>query len=74
MSLLECKKGDNVCIKKINATDELKQRLISFGIIKGSVLKILNCSPGKSTVEVKVDKTRIALRKEEAKLIEVEIC
>ncbi len=72
LNLLECKKGDKVVITKIKAKDELKRRLISFGLIKGVDLEILNCSPGKKTVEIKVDKTRLALRKEEASLIEVE--
>jgi ferrous iron transport protein A len=57
---------------KLNAKDDLKQRLISFGIMKESVIEVLEHSPGKSTIEIKIGKMRIALRAQEAELIEVE--
>ncbi len=72
MSILDYKKGDRVVVQKIHAKGGLKQRLISFGIIKGAELELLACAPAKATVEIKVGKMRLALRKEEAKLIEVE--
>jgi len=70
--LLDCQKGDRVMVKKLNATNELKQRLISFGIMKEADLEVLELAPRKKTIEVKVGKMRIALRAEEAELIEVE--
>ena len=50
----------------------LKQRLVSFGIMKGAKVTLMEYAPRKSTVEVKVGKMRLALRKEEADMIEVE--
>jgi ferrous iron transport protein A len=70
--LLECQKGDKVIVKKLNASGELKQRLISFGIMKEAQLKVLEHAPRKKTIEVKVGKMRLALRAEEAQLIEVQ--
>jgi len=70
--LSECQKGCRVRILKLNSTDELKQRLISFGILRGAELEVLEYSPTKSTIEVKVKKTRVALRVKEAQLIEVQ--
>ena len=70
--LTQCEKGSSGRIAKIYATGPLKQRLISFGIMKGVMVEILEYSPTKSTIEVKVGKMRIALRKEEAELIEIE--
>lgn len=70
--LSECQKGCRVRILKLNSTDELKQRLISFGILRGAELEVLEYSPTKSTIEVKVEKTRVALRVKEAELIEVQ--
>ena len=70
--LLECKKGDKVKIIKLNAKDELKQRLISFGLMKEVEVEVLEQAPRKKTIEIKVGKTRIALRAEEAELIEVQ--
>ena len=70
--LLECQKGERVIVKKLNAANELKQRLISFGIMKEAELEVLELAPRKKTIEVKVGKMRIALRAEEAELVEVQ--
>ncbi|MDQ1338361.1 MAG: ferrous iron transport protein [Campylobacterota bacterium] len=69
--LIDCKKSCIVKVVKLNAEAELKQRLISFGIMKGATLEVLEHAPAKSTIEVKVGKMRIALRAQEAGLIEV---
>ena len=71
-TLKDCHKACVVKVVKLNAKTDLKQRLISFGIMKEAIIEILEHAPGKSTIEVKVDKMRIALRAEEAELIEVE--
>jgi len=70
--LSECKKGCIVKVVKLNAASELKQRLISFGIMKDAVIEVLEHAPAKSTIEVKVGKMRVALRSKEADLIEVQ--
>lgn len=72
MNLYEARKGMLLRISAIKAPGELKQRLISFGVIRGAELEVLEFSLTKRTVEIKVDNTRIALRKEEAEYIEVE--
>ncbi|MDD5717656.1 MAG: FeoA family protein [Sulfuricurvum sp.] len=72
MTLLSaCAKGGTVKVVKINATGPLKQRLISFGLMKGAEVKMLECAISKSTFEIKVGNVSLALRKEEAELIEV---
>lgn len=70
--LSECKKACVVRVAKLNATAELKQRLISFGVMKDAVIEVLEYAPAKSTIEIKVGKTRLALRAQEAELIEVQ--
>ncbi len=71
-TLLDCNKACRVRVLKLHSSHELKQRLISFGIMKDAELEVMEMAPRKSTIEVKVGKMRIALRAEEAKLIEVE--
>lgn len=71
-NLSECKKSCMVKVHKLNADEALRERLISFGIMKNAVIEILEYAPTKSTIEVKVGKTRVALRAKEAELIEVE--
>ena len=71
--LSTCQRGEKVKVVKLNADTELKQRLISFGIMKEAIIEVLEHAPAKSTIEIKVGKTRIALRAKEADMIEVEV-
>ncbi len=69
--LTECPTGCTTTVARLHATGPLKQRLISLGIMKGATLSLLAYAIGKSTVEIKVGKMQLALRREEADLIEV---
>ena len=71
--LTACTRGGKATVVRINATGALKQRLISFGLMKGVEVQMLECSATKSTYEIKVGNVRLALRREEAELIEVEV-
>ncbi len=73
MYLSELKKGQKAVVKNINANSALKQRLFSLGIIKGAIVEIIDCSITKSTIELKVGNTLVAIRDSEAKNIEVEL-
>jgi len=70
-TIYDCKQNEVVEVKKLHAPTELKQRLISFGILKGAKVKVLEYAPAKSTIEVRVGKMNIALRAQEAKMVEV---
>ena len=72
MNLTDCKKGSFYKIVKNHAKGDLKQRLLSFGIMKTTTLEILEYAPGHSVVEIKIGSMSLALRNEEAKLVEVE--
>jgi len=71
-TLLTCQKGDKLKIVKLHTTGDLRQRLISFGVIKGASIEILGYSINKSTIEIRVSKMTIALRSGEADKIEVQ--
>ncbi|MBN2782810.1 MAG: ferrous iron transport protein A [Campylobacterales bacterium] len=71
-TLSKCTKGDKLRVVKIHTTGDLKQRLISFGVMKDADIEVLELSPTKSTIEIKVGKMRIALRGSEAEKIEVQ--
>jgi len=70
--LLDCERGERVRVCKLHADYDLKQRLISFGVMKGAQIQVLEHAPRKKTIEIKVGKMRLALRAEEAQMIEVE--
>ena len=70
--LLDCNKGEKVKVVKLNASYDLKQRLISFGVMKEAGIEVLEHAPKKKTIEIKVGKMRLALRDIEAATVEVE--
>jgi ferrous iron transport protein A len=72
MVLSELHKGDQAEIIRINADKALKDRLVSFGVMRGEILYIKGCSLAKQTMEIEVGSTHIALRADEAGKIEVE--
>ncbi|OIP52866.1 MAG: iron transporter [Helicobacteraceae bacterium CG2_30_36_10] len=73
MKLLStCQIGEKLKVVRLTADSVLKQRLISFGIMKEAIIEVLEHAPRKSTIEVKVGKMRVALRGKEADMVEVE--
>lgn len=72
IALSEMDAGESGVVKKIDADRELKQRLFSLGLHKESRLKVKATSLAKSTMEIEVGSTLLALRFDEAKCIRVE--
>ncbi len=72
MFLSDLIKGDKAEIIKVHADKALRDRLTSFGIMRGETLYVKGCSLGKQTMEIEVGSTLIALRADEASKIEVE--
>lgn len=72
MVLSELHKGDKAEIIKVHADKALKERLNSFGVMRGETLFVKGCSLAKQTMEIEVGSTHIALRADEAGKIEVE--
>lgn len=71
MILSDLKKGSRAEIVKINADKALRDRLNSFGVMKGEELLVKGCSLAKQTMEIEVGSTLIAVRADEARKIEV---
>ena len=72
MNVTELQKGNRAEILRISADKALKDRLNSFGVMRGEELLVKGCSLAKQTIEIEVGSTLIALRKDEAEKIEVE--
>jgi ferrous iron transport protein A len=72
MHLIDLKKGDCATIVKIHAEKALRDRLTSFGVMRGEELVVKGCSLAKQTMEIEVGSTLIAVRANEAKMIEIE--
>lgn len=71
MLLNDLKKGSRAEIVKINADKVLRNRLTSFGVMRGEILTVKGCSIAKQTMEIEIGGTLLALRADEAKKIEV---
>jgi len=71
MYLTQMKVGDRVSVDAINIQGALKHRLNSLGLTRESELCIKNYGWFKSTVQVMINRTLIALRRDEAECIEV---
>lgn len=74
MTLDELNIADTAIIKTINCDSALKNRFYSFGIVRGSTISIEEVTLTKSTIEIKINTTKVALRMKEASVIEVEKC
>jgi len=72
MKLTELTKGDKAEIINIHADKALRDRLNSFGVMRGEELTVKGCSIAKQTMEIEVGSTLIAVRADEAEKIEVE--
>lgn len=64
-------KSESAIIKKLHATGDLKSRLLSLGFHKGAEISINECTPSKQTIQVTVEKMKLAIRMNEAKEIEI---
>ncbi len=71
MCLLQMKVGDMAAVDAINIQGALKHRLNALGVTRDSEICIKNYGWFKSTVQIMINRTLIALRKDEAELIEV---
>lgn len=72
MCLLEMKIGERASIEALNVDSELKKRLNSLGFIRESSISVTQFGLFKSTVQIMINRTLIALRRDEARLIEVQ--
>lgn len=72
MKLCELKNGERAKIVKIGRLGELKKRLIDMGVTAGEIIKLERNAPLGDPQEYIVKGTGIAIRKEDAKNIEIE--
>ena len=72
MKLCDFKNGERAKIVKIGRIGELKKRLVDMGVTAGEIIKLERNAPLGDPQEYIVKATGIAIRKEDAKNIEVE--
>ncbi|MEN2998937.1 MAG: FeoA family protein [Brevinematia bacterium] len=73
MRLSNTKLGNRGKIVKIEGNDEFKKRLLSMGFFEGEEVLVENISLFGSPIIVNVRSTKLALRKEEAERVVVDV-
>lgn len=71
MCLLQMKIGETAAVDAINIQGALKHRLNALGLTRNSQVCVKQFGWFHSTVQIMINRTLIALRKDEAELIEV---
>ena len=71
MNITDLKIGEEATITKVKALEPIRGRLYAMGIAKGNKIRLLDHTLKKQTWEVDVEGTRVALRDEEARAVEV---
>ena len=72
MKLNELKKGEQGEIIRINADKTLRDRLSSFGIVRGEQVTVVEHSLAKQTIEIEIGTTLVVLRANEVEKIDIE--
>ena len=73
MTLNQLKKGETATVLEVNAERELKNRFNSYGLVKGARVTAEASTMGSSTIKIRINKTKIALRSSEAEKIKIEL-
>lgn len=72
MTLLDCKKGEYYVVTAIHCKQiDLLQRFYAMGIYENSIFTLQHVSMMRHTFSINIYGTQVALRKNEAKKIEV---
>lgn len=72
MTLDKLKAGGSAIITKIGNADAERRRLLDLGILPGTLIENVMASPLGDPVAYRVRNATVALRREQARLIEVE--
>ena len=73
MNLTELEKNQKGRIKQIHAQLALKKRLLSLGLSLDKEITLLETSLQKNTIKIALGQSALALRFDEAKMIEIEV-
>ena len=72
-NLYEMKIGDTAIIIKIACDDNIKQRILDLGMVRGTKIRPIFKSPSGNPIAYEIRGSTIAIRNDDAKKIYVEI-
>lgn len=71
MTLDLLQEGQSATITGVNADKELRNRFNSFGVVKGATVHAERYTLAKQTMEIRINKTRMAIRLSEADKVQI---
>ncbi len=72
MTLKDCKVGDTVKVTRVTGTGPIRRRIMDLGITKGVEIYIRKVAPLGDPFELTVRGYELSVRKEDAKMVEIE--
>jgi ferrous iron transport protein B len=73
MTLLDLKEGDIASIVRVRGRGAFRHRIVEMGFVKGGKVCLVRYAPLKDPVDFLVLNSEVSLRREEAKLIDIEL-
>ena len=73
VKLNEVKVGDNCVVKSVEGDGRIRRRLFDMGVTPGASIYIRKVAPLGDPVEITIRGYELSLRKDEAKLVNVEV-
>ncbi|MGM0376528.1 MAG: ferrous iron transport protein B, partial [Bacteroidota bacterium] len=71
MNLAELTSGQEAVIVKVKGHGAFRKRIIEMGFVKGKKVKVIKNAPLKDPIEYKIMDSKVSLRRNEARLVEV---
>ncbi|MDI9470954.1 MAG: FeoA family protein [Bacillota bacterium] len=71
-TLAEVQIGDRVQVRRLHGTDQVKRRLLSMGITKGTQIELRKVAPLGDPLELTVRGYELSLRRADAGCVEVD--
>jgi ferrous iron transport protein A len=72
MTLNDIAIGDSCVVTKLNDTGEIRRRIMDMGITRGTKVSVRKVAPLGDPIDLIVRGYHLSLRREDAKMIEVE--
>ena len=71
-TLDQLRAGQRATVTGLRGGDALVQRLLEFGLLEGETVEVIGFAPLGDPMEIRLRDYRLSLRRNEARLIEVE--
>ncbi|MBC8346311.1 MAG: ferrous iron transport protein A [Candidatus Marinimicrobia bacterium] len=71
MTIIDLTPGEVGTINGIKGDRHLQNRLVELGLLPGTEVRLVKCTPFNGPVEIKVRDSYLSIRRDDAKLVEL---